>query len=71
MPAYRARVQNAHNLPYMEVPTRGPKMKCVKAVPYRQILLHWERLVSAAPRPGQQHVQVELLIRFNFNVKIK
>ena len=40
-------------------------MKRIKAVPYRQMWLHWEKLVSAAPRPGQQYVQVELLISFN------
>ena len=49
MLAYRARVQHAHNLPYMEALTRGTTMKRIKAIPYRQMWLHWERLISAAP----------------------
>ena len=45
-------------------------MKHIKAVPYRQMWLHSEKLISAAPRPGQQHIQVELFIRFNLKVKV-
>ena len=40
-------------------------MKRIKAVPYRQMWLHWEKLILAAPRPGQQRIQVELFIIFN------
>ena len=42
MSAYLIRVARAHNLPSLEAPARGMTIDRIRAVPYRQMWLHWK-----------------------------
>ena len=43
MSAYLIRVARAHNLPSLEAPERGTTIHRIRAVPYRQMWLHWKK----------------------------
>ena len=42
MSAYLIWVARAHNLPSLEAPVRGTTIDRIRAVPYRQMWLHWK-----------------------------
>ena len=45
MSAYLIRVTCSHNLPSLEAPARGTTIDRIRAVPYRQMWLHWKSLI--------------------------